>query len=205
MKNGYSNNILKKYEKMRLNKSKSNTYARIRKPSKINKKQLMKIIRDHSITGHIKATFQNSISEFDFKKQNSGFNYPTIVSSSENTSKVIGKYFNVNNYVAGRTTEFKRTIAEYFVPKVYKIQKNQRNVLLNYSPFKYFEMQAKQFPKRQYLCAIILSKHLAATIATRRSEWINIFFYKFHQIGDLAKSLLAKEKLANPDDKKMHY
>ena len=72
MKKGYSNNILKKYEKMRLNKSKSNTYARIRKPSKINKKHLMKIIRDHSITDHIKATFQNSISEFDFKKHIQG-------------------------------------------------------------------------------------------------------------------------------------
>ena len=126
MKKGYSNNILKKYEKMRLNKSKSNSYARIRKPSKINKKGIMKVIRDHSITDHIKATFQSSISEFDFKKQNSGFNLPTIVSSYENTSKVIGKYFNVNNYVAGRTTEFKRTIAEYFVPKVYKIQKKSK-------------------------------------------------------------------------------
>ena len=47
-----------------------------------------------------------------------------------------------------------------------------------------------------------MSNHLAATVATRRNEWKNTFFYHFHTIGDFSKSLLAKEALANEKDKK---
>ena len=159
----------------------------------------MKVIRDHCTTDEIKYSFQTSINEFDFQKQKSGLKCPNVVCRSENSTKVISKYFNINQYVAGRATEFKRTVGEYLVSMV---THTKIKVLLNYSPFKHFEFQCKKNHKRKYLCTILVAKHLAESIATRRAEWIRIFLYNFHKIRDLAKSIIAKQQLANEKDKK---
>ena len=110
------------------------------KYTKKNKKELMKVIRDHYTTDDIKANFQTSSNDFDFKKQNSEFNLPTTVCRSKNPSKIIGKYFNINRYGTERTIEFKRNTANNFVLKVYQ---TPRKVLLNYSPFKNLKYKEK--------------------------------------------------------------
>ena len=55
---------------------------------------------------------------------------------------------------------------------------------------------------RNKICADLVSKELTESIAARRAEWINLFFYKFHLIGDLAKDTIARETLSNEKDKK---
>ena len=157
----------------------------------------MKIIRDHSTAENIKATFLTS--KFDFKKQKSDFKTPTVISTSQNCNQRFGKYFNRKFYKAERDREFKILIADFFVPKVIE---TQRKVLLKYPTFKHFEKQGKKNPNTKYLCAILVSNDLAATVATRRKEWINTFFYHFHTIGDFSKGLMAKETLADEKDKK---
>ena len=122
----------------------------------MKKKELMKIIRDHCTAENIQANFITSRSEFDFKKQKSDFNAPTVICRSENRSKTFGKYFNKKLYTAARDREFKRSAADSFVPKVIA---TERKVLLNYPPFKHFEMQGKKILTQsiyvQFLCQII--------------------------------------------------
>ena len=157
------------------------------------------MIRDHCTSEDIKASYHENNSDFDFKKQRSVFNFPNIMCRSENPIKIIGHFLTFNQYIAAHKTEFKRSVAEFLVTKVYN---TKRKILLNYSIFKYFEMQGEKSRDRKYLSAVLMAKDLSATIALRREEWINIFFYNFHIIADLTNEILAKEELANDIDKK---
>ena len=165
----------------------------------INKKEHMQVIRDHCTTDEIKNSFQTSINEFDFQKQKSGLKSPNVVCRSENSTKVISKYFNINQYVAGRATEFIRTVGEYLVSMV---THTKRKVLLNYLPYKHFELQCKNNNKRKYLCAILVAKHFAESIAIRRAEWVRILIYNYQKIRDLAISILARQQFTNEKDQK---
>ena len=108
---------------------------------KFKKKDLMKLIRDHCTSEDIKASYHENNSDFDFKKQRSVFNFPNIMCRSENPIKIIGQFLTFNQYIAAHKTEFKRSVAEFLVTKVYN---TKRKILLNYSIFKYFEMQGEK-------------------------------------------------------------
>ena len=130
-------NIFKKYKLIRLNAKLRNVEALQSK----TKAHLMKIVRNHCTTDDIKDTFQILCTEFNFKKQHSGFYLPSVVCRSENSSNYVGKYFDITRYAAEKSNEFKRNTAEYFVEKV---QNTTRNILLNYPLFKHFELQGKK-------------------------------------------------------------
>ena len=203
-KKGFSFNILKKYQRMRLNAA---AYKATKKHKSVNKKyrpkllkhEAMKIIRDHCTSDDIKSTFQENENYFDFQRQKSEFKFPNIVCRSQKRINIIGNFLNIDQYIAAHKTDFKRRVAEFLVQKVYH---TKRKILLNYPPFKHLEIQGKKSHDRKVLSAVLMAKDLSATIALRRGEWINIFFYNFHVIGDLAKELLAKEELANENDKR---
>ena len=152
----------------------------------------MKVIREHCTNDHIKTNY----SKVDFKKQHSAFNFPTALCTSDKSSKIIGKYFNRKRYVTEMTNEFKRTAAEYFVPKV---RDTPKVTLLNYPSYKYFQKVGKENSNIRYLCEVLVSKHLAATIATRRAAWVEIFWYNFLNILDFSNQLIAAEILVEKD------
>ena len=137
------------------------------------------MIRGHCTSDEIKASFQEKNRDFDFKKQRSVFDFPNIMCGSENPIKIIGHYLTFNQYYAAHKTEFKRIVAEFLETKLYNTEKK---ILLNYSPFKYFEMQGKNGQNRKYQSAVFMANDLSGTIALRRGEWINIFFNNFHVI-----------------------
>ena len=198
--------ILKKYKQIRLNALLSNLETRqsnldsqVSRISytEMKKKDIMKLIIGHNITDDMNDTFAQK-KEFDFQKQKSGFNLPIYVCKSGNHSKKSKKYIDIDRYFQDRTNEFKRTVAENLFTNISSMQ---RKDLHNYSPFLDYERHAKKFPNRKRLCSSLVSNHLTKTIAARRASWINVFFYKFHVIQDLAKSLMAKHALANARDK----
>ena len=164
--------------------------------TKIKKSELMKAIRDYCPADHIKA----ANNEYDLTKQHSRFNFPTIKCPSDNSSKLIMKYFNRKRYVNDSTNEFKRTAANHLLLKV---KDTSRKILLNYPSYKSYEIIGKENSNIRYLCEILVSKHLAGNIATRRAAWVHNFFYNFHKLGDLSKSLIAKIKLLDNDKDKM--
>ena len=158
----------------------------------------MKVIRDHLTNDDIKNDYLKVCSQPDLKKQKSGFKFPKVT-RSEDSSVRIRRYFNTKQYISGNTTEFKRRVADYFVSKVFHTNKN---VLINYSPFKHLEAQIKKNPNKKDLLSVLVSQHLAGTIANRRAQWINTFFFKFHMIGVLANELLSRETVAHENNKK---
>ena len=173
----------------RLSNFKSNIKIKIN--TKMNKSALMKAIREYCPTDLVKATY----SKYDFRKQHSGLNKPII----DKPTKVPGFVFNRKRYAIESNNEFKRTAANHFVSKV---NDTPKNTLLNYPSYKYYDKLGKENPNIKYLCEVLVSKHLAATIATRRAAWVNIFFYNFHKIGDFSKSLIAKNILLEKEEDK---
>ena len=162
----------------------------------MKKSDLMKAIRDHRVEDHIKATY----SEHDLTTQHLRLNLPKLKCLSGKPSKIIGRYFNRKRYANESTNEFKRTAANHFVSKV---NITSEKSLLNYPPYKYYKKIGRENPNIRYLSEVLVSKHLAATIATRRAAWVNIFFYNFHKIGDFSKSLIAKSTLSENDEDKI--
>ena len=167
----------------------SKSHIKITSHPKIKKSLFMKSIREYITPDHIKVTN----SDFDFKKHHSMFKFSILECTSDNSNKIIDRYFNRNRYMTNSTNDFKRTAANYLVLKVHNTPKK---VLLNYPPFQHYERVAKEKPNYKYFCSILVSNHLATSIATKRAAWINIFFYNFHKIGDFSKELLAKATLA---------
>ena len=142
----------------------------------------MKAIRDHRTAVHIK----NINSNYDLKKHHSSFNFPSVECTSHKSSKIIGNYFNKKHYFTDRKNAFIRNSAIHFVSKV---NNTSRTTLLNYPAFKYFEKVGKDNPNLRYLCEVLVSKHLAGTIATRRAGWVNIFFITFIKLETFQKVL----------------
>ena len=176
-------------------KSKIRTRIKIKNPSKINKRVLMEVIRNHCTADDIKTT----ISNFDFEKHHRTFKFPTVKCTPKNSSKIISKHFNRKRYAIESKNEFKRTTANHLASKMID---TTRNVLCNYPYFKYFERQGIEHPNIRHLCKVLVSKHLADTIASRRASWVNIFFYNFHKIGDFSNNILNKCTLTkNEEDK----
>ena len=153
--------------------------------TKIKKNELMKAIREHCTADHIK----DSNRKYDLKKHHSSFNFPTVECTSHKSSKIIGRHFNKKRYAIESKTDFIRTAAIHLVSKV---NDTSRKILLNYPPFKYFENLGKDNPNIRYLCEVLVSKHLAATIATRRAGWINIFFITFIKLETFQTALSQK-------------
>ena len=167
----------------------SKSHIKITSHPKIKKSLIMKSIREYIPPDHIKV----ANSDFDFNKHHSMFKFPILECTSDNSNKIIDRYFNRNRYMTNSTNDFKRTAANYLVLKVHNTPKK---VLLNYPPFQHYERVAKEKANYKYFCSILVSNHLATSIATKRAAWINIFFYNFHKIGDFSKELLAKAILA---------
>ena len=167
----------------RQSKFKSNVKIKIN--TKINKQELMKAIRDHCTALHIKDSYSN----YDLKKHHSSFNFPTVECTSHKSSKIIGNYFNKKRYFTDSKNAFIRNSAIHFVSKV---NDTSRTTLLNYPAFKYFEKVGKDNPNLRYLCEVLVSEHLATTIAARRAGWINIFFTPFTKLETFQNALLQK-------------
>ena len=172
------NNILNKYHRMRIQnnvtkvatrQSKFKSNVKIKINTKINKQELMKVIRDHCTAAHIK----DSNSKYDLKRIHSSFNFPTFECTSHKSSKIIGNYFNKKRYLTDSKNAFIRNSAIHFVSKV---NDTSRETLINYPAFKYFEKDGRNNPNLRYLCEVLVSEHLAAAIAARRAGWINFFF-----------------------------
>ena len=84
----------------------------------------MEKVRNHNTHDNIKASFISSRNDFDFQKQKSGFNFPTIVLHSRNKRMRIG--------VAGRTNEFKRTVADFLYLKVSETSKKDSSIFFTF-------------------------------------------------------------------------
>ena len=136
----------------------------------------MKIIRDHCPANHIKV----ANIEYDYRKQHSRFSFPSIRCATERSRRVIGKHFDKKRYGIDSANEFKRTAAEYLVPKIIDTPKK---ILINYPSYKNFEKFGKDNPNSRYLCEVLVSKQLVKTIAIRRKAYVQICFYYFHKLG----------------------
>ena len=169
---------------------------KLKEKNKNRKSDLMKIIREHIPADHIKAANE----DLDLKKHHSRFNLPYIKCPSNNSNKVIKRYFHRGRFKRESSNDFKRNTANHLVLKVFNTPKK---VLLNYPSYKYFEKHGKAHPNYQYLCEFLVSNHLATAIANRRAAWINIFFYNFHKIGDFSKALISKSILTENDQERL--
>ena len=136
--------IKSKGENVKIFPSNFKSNIKININTKIKKSELMKAIRDYCPADHIKAVNN----EYDFTKQHSRFNFPTIKCPSHNSSNVIVKYFNKKSYVNDSTNEFKRTAANHLLLKV---KDTPRNILLNYPSFKSYEKIGKENAYSRYL------------------------------------------------------
>ena len=85
----------------------------------------MKIIRDHLPADHIKV----ANIEYNYRKQHSRFNFPSIRCATEKSSRIIRKHFHRERYGIDSTNEFKSTAAEYLVQKIINTPKKNTNQL----------------------------------------------------------------------------